>query len=211
MPRILGPENGLPTLLVDNDDSFTMNLAHAFAAAGARVRVTEARLLPWEDLRGVRAIVLSPGPGTPEDARENLNLLQRISIPVLGVCLGMQVIALFSGAAVVRAEEPMHGDTSPIEHSGEGIFRGLPKPFSAARYHSLAVERATLPPELRVIAQAKQKDARPGEIMAIAHATRPLVGVQFHPESFLTPWGPALLRNWLGEIATFWEEPPPHR
>ncbi len=177
-------------LLVDNLDSFTHNLAQAFEVLGAEVSVV--RELPA--LADPTHLVLSPGPGRPEAAEVSRQALEhwKRKIPTLGVCLGHQVIALAYGARVSRAQAPVHGKTSRIRHDGGGLFAGLPSPFEAARYHSLTVEEASLPSELLPCAWSED-----GTLMAFRHATLPLWGVQFHPESFLSPEGGRLLANFL--------------
>lgn len=187
-----------PTILVvDNYDSFTWNLVQLLASvAGERARVhvvfndvasAEALLAtkPWR-------VVVSPGPKGPADAGVSVAMLREAVCPVLGVCLGHQCLAVAFGARVVRAREPVHGKPEAITHDGRGLFAGVPSPFRAARYHSLTVDEATLPPSLRVTARA-----RDGTVMALRHDTRALVGVQFHPESVLTEHGAALVRNFL--------------
>ncbi len=188
-------------LMIDNYDSFTYNLVQAMAAAGAEVEVvrndaeTPERLLA----RGPRGIVLSPGPGRPEQAGICLELLAvRPPVPVLGVCLGHQALGIAFGARVERAPVLMHGKTSAVHHAGEGLFAGLPDPFEATRYHSLAVPGASLTAELVPLARADD-----GVLMGMRHVSLPYHGVQFHPESVLTPAGPYLLANFLalcGEI-----------
>lgn len=184
-------------LLIDNYDSFTHNLWQALGACagGEEVRVVRNDALAPDALVALRPrrVVLSPGPGHPRDARLSLlapALLPRV--PLLGVCLGHQALALAEGARVVRAPRPTHGRALPILHDGQGVLAALPARFEAALYHSLVVEEASLPPALRVAARTEA-----GDIMALRHVARPHVGVQFHPESFLTPAGPALLAAFL--------------
>jgi anthranilate synthase/aminodeoxychorismate synthase-like glutamine amidotransferase len=191
-------------LVIDNYDSFTFNLVQALQAAGADVRVVRNDAIdragvealaddPAGDLRG---IVISPGPGDPRTAGvsvETIKVAAGRAIPLLGVCLGMQSMAVAFGASIVRAPTLVHGEASEVDHDGEGLLRGLPPSFMAARYHSLCVDRATLPAELRVSA-VSEEDA---VVMGLRHATLPLEGVQFHPESVLTPQGPHLLANFL--------------
>jgi anthranilate synthase/aminodeoxychorismate synthase-like glutamine amidotransferase len=188
-------------LMIDNYDSFTYNLVQAMTAAGAEVEVvrndaeTPERLLA----RRPRGIVLSPGPGRPEQAGICLELLAvRPPVPVLGVCLGHQALGIAFGARVERAPVLMHGKTSLVRHAGEGVFAGLPDPFEATRYHSLAVPEASLTGELVPLARSGD-----GVLMGMRHRSLPYHGVQFHPESVLTPAGPYLLANFLalcGEI-----------
>jgi len=185
-------------LLVDNYDSFTYNLAQALGALGATVdvvRADDARLVAAIDARPDR-LVISPGPGRPEAAGRSPQLVREAperGIPTLGVCLGLQCAAIAFGARVVRAPEPRHGKTSFVRHDGQGIFRGVPDPTEATRYHSLMVEEASLPAELAVTARSDD-----GVVMALRHARLPLEAVQFHPESVLTKDGMRMLENFLG-------------
>ncbi|HTB23420.1 MAG TPA: aminodeoxychorismate/anthranilate synthase component II [bacterium] len=183
-------------LVLDNLDSFTYNLVQILRAQGAAVAVRRAGAAGG--LKALKALkpshlVLSPGPGRPEGARESLAAIKAFAgrIPVLGVCLGHQALALVFGGSVGRAARPVHGRASAMRHDGQGIFKGLPNPFLAGRYHSLAVHPAGLPPALKVSAWTGA-----GEIMGLRHASG-AEGVQFHPESILTPCGPRLLANFL--------------
>ena len=182
-------------LLIDNYDSFTFNLVQVFRSQGAQVEVVrndEVRMTDIERMRPT-SIVLSPGPGRPEDAGVCLDLArQGLGVPTLGVCLGHQVLAQAEGASIIAAHEPRHGKTSWIEHDGEGLCQGLDNPFEAMRYHSLVVDPDTLPAVWQP--QAWSDD---GVLMAMRHTTRPYWGVQFHPESILSPLGPHLLANFL--------------
>jgi len=184
-------------LVIDNYDSFTWNLVQALQSLGAEVEVHRNDALGVEDARALEpeAVVLSPGPCTPAEAGVSVPLIRALSgsLPILGVCLGHQAIGAAFGGTVRRAGRVVHGKTSPVAHQGSGLFTGLPRPLQAGRYHSLVVDRATLPAELEVTATS----ADDGEVMALRHRTHPTVGVQFHPESVLTPDGPALLRNFL--------------
>jgi anthranilate synthase component 2 len=184
-------------LLIDNYDSFTWNLAQYLGELGATVEVRRNDAI---DLDAVRAlspghIVISPGPGRPEDAGVSVAVVRELGadVPILGVCLGHQAIGLAFGGEVVRAPRPMHGKTSMIEHDGRGVFAGLTAPFTAARYHSLIVAEAGLPDELEIAARA----AGEGSIMALRHRNWPVHGVQFHPESVMTGEGRRILRNFL--------------
>ena len=185
-------------LLVDNYDSFTYNLAQAMGALGAVVDVVRAddpRLQAAIDARPDR-LVISPGPGRPEAAGRSPSLVREAperGIPTLGVCLGLQCAAIAFGARVVRAPEPRHGKTSFVRHDGKGIFKGVPDPTEATRYHSLMVDEASLPVDLAVTARSDD-----GVVMALRHARLPLEAVQFHPESVLTKDGMLMLENFLG-------------
>ena len=191
-------------LVVDNYDSFTFNLVQALQAAGADVRVVRndaidragVEALAADPEAHLRGIVISPGPGNPDDAGVSVDTIKVAAerqIPLLGVCLGMQSMAAAYGAAIVRAPTLVHGEATEVTHDGAGLLAGMPPSFMAARYHSLAVDAATLPPELRVTAMSEDDRV----VMGIRHATLPLEGVQFHPESVLTPDGPHLLANFL--------------
>jgi anthranilate synthase component 2 len=183
-------------LVIDNYDSFTYNLVQYFGELGADVRVIRNDAIAPEAIDALHpeAIVISPGPGAPRDAGISVPVIRRYGgrLPVLGVCLGHQAIGEAFGGRVVRAARIMHGKTSPIRHDGRGVFRGLSDPFEATRYHSLLVERATLPPMLEVSAWTAE-----GEIMGLRHREHLIEGVQFHPESILTSEGRALLANFL--------------
>jgi anthranilate synthase/aminodeoxychorismate synthase-like glutamine amidotransferase len=182
-------------LMIDNYDSFTYNLVQMLTAAGAEVEVVrnDAQSVKALLAREPDGIVLSPGPGRPEDAGVCLDLLRRRArVPLLGVCLGHQALGLAFGATVDRAPRLMHGKTSPIRHGDAGIFAGLPNPFEATRYHSLEVKEPTLPAELEPLAWADD-----GTLMGMRHRELPYWGVQFHPESVLTASGPHLLANFL--------------
>lgn len=184
-------------VVVDNYDSFTFNLVQYLAELGAEVRVFRNDAIDRAGIEALapRGVLVGPGPGRPEDSAVSLDVIRDGSLPVLGVCLGHQAIGELFGGRVVRAERLMHGRTSPVEHDGRGVFAGLPSPFTATRYHSLLVERASLPDVLEVSAWTAE-----GEIMGLRHRERPIEGVQFHPESFLTEHGHALLANWLRAI-----------
>lgn len=191
-------------LVVDNYDSFTFNLVQALQAAGADVRVVRNDALDRDGVEALaddpdahlRGIVISPGPGDPDDAGvsvEAIRVAAERRIPLLGVCLGMQSMAAAYGAAIVRAPTLVHGEASEVHHDGAGLLAGMPEDFPAARYHSLCVDPATLPEELYVTATSPDD----GVVMGLRHRTLPIEGVQFHPESVLTPDGPHLLANFL--------------
>ncbi len=186
-------------LVVDNYDSFTYNLVQYLAEAGADVRVFRNDAIDVEGISALapEGILLSPGPGTPDDAGISLEVVRRLagSIPIFGVCLGHQTIAQAYGGRVVRAGRLMHGRTSPVLHRGEGVFRALPSPLTATRYHSLIVEKESLPEALAITAWTEE-----GEIMGIRHVELDVEGVQFHPESFLTEHGHALIGNFLSRL-----------
>ena len=190
-------------LMIDNYDSFTFNLVQYFGELGEDVRVIRNDEMTLPALRALRpsAIVISPGPGTPDDAGVSLEVLQRLGgeVPVFGVCLGHQSIGQAFGGRVIRAKEIMHGKTSPIHHAGKGVFHGLPDPFEATRYHSLVVEQSTLPDCLEITAWTEHANGSIDEIMGLRHRTLPIEGVQFHPESILTQHGHAMLRNFLAQ------------
>jgi len=183
-------------LMIDNYDSFTFNLVQYLAELGHAVKVArndEIGVAEAEELRP-RAIVISPGPGRPEHAGISLELVARLAgrVPILGVCLGHQAIGQAFGGKVVRAKRVMHGKVSPIAHDGRGVFHGLPQQFIATRYHSLGVERASLPDCLEVSAEAED-----GEIMGLRHRSLRVEGVQFHPEAMLTEHGHKMLQNFI--------------
>ena len=187
-------------LLLDNYDSFTWNLAHYLEELGAEPHVAlhDEVSVDWVKRQGFDAWVISPGPGTPDDGGISLELARAAAgdTPLLGVCLGHQALAQVYGARIVRAEILMHGKTSEILHDGRELFGTLPSPFEAMRYHSLVVDPASLPPELRVTARTAD-----GVVMGIRHRSRPSFGIQFHPESVLTLAGKALLANFLSIAA----------
>ena len=183
-------------LVVDNYDSFTYNLVHYLAELGAQTHVVRNDDLTVEEAWALKpeAVLLSPGPCAPDQAGICLSLIETAAetMPILGVCLGHQSIGQAFGGEVVRAKTLMHGKTSPILHEARGVFGGLPSPFTATRYHSLAVRRETLPDALEVTAWTED-----GEIMGLSHRTRPIHGVQFHPESIATEHGHAMIANFL--------------
>jgi anthranilate synthase/aminodeoxychorismate synthase-like glutamine amidotransferase len=183
-------------LLIDNYDSFTYNLVQAFLVLGADVRVyrNDAITVPEALALDPTHLCISPGPGTPRDAGISMDMIRAFAgrVPVFGVCLGHQAIVEVFGGKVVRAGRLMHGKTSPVEHDGRGLFVGLPQPCEVGRYHSLIAQPESLPAVLRVTARTPE-----GEIMGVRHRDLAVEGVQFHPESVLTPEGPQLMRNFL--------------
>jgi len=183
-------------LMIDNYDSFTYNLVQYFGELGEDVRVYRNNKITLDEIETLhpRRLVVSPGPCTPKEAGVSVDAIKRFGgqIPVLGVCLGHQSLAVAFGGEVVRAERLMHGKTSRIQHDGKAIFRDLPNPFEATRYHSLIVKRSTLPSCFEISAETPE-----GEIMGIRHRSLGVEGVQFHPESILTTVGKDLLRNFL--------------
>ncbi len=187
-------------LMIDNYDSFTYNLVQYFGELGEDVRVARNDEITLDEIAELspQCICISPGPCSPNEAGISVPLLERFSasIPILGICLGHQAIGQAFGGRVVRARSLLHGKTSPIHHSGAGVFERLPEPFTAARYHSLAVERDSLPACLEVTAWTDD-----GEIMGLRHRTVPVEGVQFHPESIATEHGHVMLKNFLSKIS----------
>lgn len=183
-------------VVVDNYDSFTYNLVQYLLSLGATcdVRLNDRTTSEEIEVEKPNGILLSPGPGTPDDAGVTLDVIRKLSgkIPIFGVCLGHQSIGQAYGGNVIRAPRLMHGKTSPIEHDGKSLFAGLPSPFDATRYHSLIVEESSLPATLEVSARTAE-----GEIMGLRHKTLPVEGVQFHPESILTDHGLNMVQNWL--------------
>ena len=187
-------------LVIDNYDSFTYNVVHYLEELGARTVVLRNDKITVPEIRKKRpyAIVISPGPCSPKEAGISNDVIRECSgrIPLLGICLGHQCIGYAFGGDVVRARRIVHGKTSPIYHNRKDIFKGLPVPFEATRYHSLIIKRATLPKELAITAETKA-----GEIMGVRHVTHPTFGIQFHPESIKTADGHALLKNFLAIAA----------
>jgi para-aminobenzoate synthetase component 2 len=187
-------------LIIDNYDSFTYNLLQRIGELGGEVEVYRNDKITVREIerRGPSHIIISPGPRTPKEGGISNDVIRYFSgkVPLLGVCLGHQCIGYAYGAQVVRADRLMHGKTSPIYHDGKGVFRDLPNPFSATRYHSLIIKEDTVPPEFEITAHTDQ-----GELMGIRHKEYPLEGVQFHPESFLTEEGRKLLKNFMEIVA----------
>jgi len=185
-------------LMIDNYDSFTYNLVQYFSELGADLKVYRNDVLTIAQIKKLRPrkIVISPGPGRPEDAGISVDIIKELGgkIPILGVCLGHQGIGYAFGGKIIRASRLMHGKTSLIEHDGKELYKGVEKPFEATRYHSLVIEKKSLPSCLEVTAETKDKDR---EIMGIRHKSLPIWGVQYHPESILTKAGKLILKNFL--------------
>ena len=184
-------------LMIDNYDSFVYNLAAYFQELGQEIRVVRNDRVSVEDLaemKKLEGLVISPGPGRPEDGGVSQEAVRHFTgrIPILGVCLGHQIIGHAFGAGVVRGSRPMHGKVTRICHRGEGLFKGLPESYPVTRYHSLIVERSTVPGQLRVDALSED-----GAVMALSHREYPLYGIQFHPEAVLTEYGHELLENFI--------------
>ncbi|MFQ3578041.1 MAG: aminodeoxychorismate/anthranilate synthase component II [Verrucomicrobiia bacterium] len=183
-------------LVIDNYDSFTYNLVQYFGELGCEMVVRRNDAITLEEIRQLRPshICISPGPGTPDESGISMKTIAEFGrvVPILGVCLGHQCIGQLYGGQVIRAERLMHGKTSPVHHDGRGVFKNLPNPFQATRYHSLIVRRETFPSELEITAWTAEN-----EIMGLRHRTLPIHGVQFHPESILTSEGKQLLSNFL--------------
>ena len=183
-------------VMIDNYDSFTYNIFQQLAERGVELKVIRNDQINISELQALNPshLIISPGPGNPDQAGISMDAIKEFAgkIPVLGVCLGHQSLAQVFGGKVIRADRLMHGKTSPIHHDGTSVFKGLPDPFDATRYHSLIVERSSLPKELRITAWTEE-----GEIMGMEHTELPVHGVQFHPESILTCEGKRLLQNFL--------------
>jgi anthranilate synthase component 2 len=188
-------------LMIDNYDSFTYNIVQYLGELKADVKVVRNDEVTVEQIRALKPekLVISPGPCTPREAGVSMAAIEAFAgeIPILGVCLGHQAIGAVFGGRVIRARQVMHGKISPIFHSGTSVFRGLPSPFNATRYHSLVIERDTLPDCLEITAWTQLDDGSIDEIMGVRHKTLAVEGVQFHPESILTEHGHAMLRNFL--------------
>ena len=186
-------------LLLDNYDSFTYNIDQLFSDIGAQVEVVRSDKISIDGIRakGYRSIIISPGPGIPQDAGISEEVIRQLGgdIPILGICLGHQAIGEVFGGRVVRAREIVHGKASPIRHSGTGLYRDIPNPTEVARYHSLIIARENLPDVLDVTSQLDD-----GTIMGVRHKTLPIEGIQFHPESILTPEGRRMMQNYLTDI-----------
>ena len=188
-------------LMIDNYDSFTFNLVQYLQMLGAEVKVVRNDAMSVEQIAALKPshIVVSPGPKTPNEAGVSLQVIRELgpNIPVFGVCLGHQSIGQVYGGDVIRASNIMHGKTSPIRHEGKGVLAGLPDRYEATRYHSLVVDKHTLPAELEITAWTENPDGSMEEIMGLGHRQHPVEGVQFHPESILTQHGHALMKNFL--------------
>jgi len=187
--------NATKILVVDNYDSFVYNLVQYLGQLGAEVTVVRNDEVEFESITAFDGVLISPGPGTPEEAGASIELIRLCAakkIPLFGVCLGHQAIGVAFGATVTRAPELMHGKTSVVQHNGHGLMRNVPSPFTATRYHSLAIVPETLPAELEVTGSTES-----GIVMSIEHRELPISGVQFHPESVLTEHGYTMLANWL--------------
>ena len=186
-------------LLLDNYDSFTYNIDQLFSDIGAQVEVVRSDKISIDGIHanGYRGIIISPGPGIPQDAGISEEVIRQLGgeIPILGICLGHQAIGEVFGGRVVRAGEIVHGKASPIRHSGTGLYRDIPNPTEVARYHSLIIARENLPDVLDVTSQLDD-----GTIMGVRHKTLPIEGIQFHPESILTPEGRRMMQNYLTDI-----------
>lgn len=186
-------------LLLDNYDSFTYNIDQLFSDIGAQVEVIRSDKISIDEIRtnGYRGIIISPGPGIPQDAGISEEVIRQLGgeIPILGICLGHQAIGEVFGGRIVRAGEIVHGKASPICHCGTGLYQGIPEHTQVARYHSLIIERESLPDVLEVTSQLDN-----GTIMGVRHKTFPIEGIQFHPESILTPDGRAMMKNYLKDI-----------
>ena len=186
-------------LLLDNYDSFTYNIYQLFSDIGAQVEVVRSDKISIDEIRanGYRGVIISPGPGIPQDAGISEEVIRQLGgeIPILGICLGHQAIGEVFGGRVVRAGEIVHGKASPIRHSGTGLYRDIPNPTEVARYHSLIITRENLPDVLDVTSQLDD-----GTIMGVRHKTLPIEGIQFHPESILTPEGRRMMQNYLTDI-----------
>ena len=184
-------------LVIDNYDSFTYNLVQYLGELGADIRVRRNDQVTVDEVAAMRParIVISPGPGRPENAGVTLDVIRRVgaTTPILGVCLGHQAIGVAYGGTVCRAKKPMHGKTSTVVHDGKGVFKGISEPFQAGRYHSLIIAGGDVPAELEIAARAREEDI----IMAVRHRTHPVHGVQFHPESVLTDEGRRILQNFI--------------
>ena len=188
--------------LVDNYDSFTWNLVHALGALGAEVDVYRNDAITVDEIAAKKpdAIVISPGPGTPDQSGISLEIVERLgaTTPIFGVCLGNQTIGQVYGGKVVRGPEPIHGKLSTINHTGKGVMHGINGPFEATRYHSLVVDKKSVPGELAIVAETDD-----GLVMGLAHKTHPVHGVQFHPESIASEHGQTILKNFL-DLAAQW-------
>lgn len=186
-------------LFIDNYDSFTYNLVNLLGKIEPNLKVVRNDEIPLKQIADLKpeGIVISPGPGRPEDAGISMDVIKKYGpdIPVLGICLGHQSIGQIYGGKVIRADYPVHGKTSQVKPTSHFVFTEIPSPFEATRYHSLIVERKSLPDSLKIIAETEE-----GVIMGLQHKQYPITGLQFHPESILTPQGPQMLANWLNQV-----------
>ena len=184
-------------IMLDNYDSFTYNIVQYFSTLGHPLTIFSPDQIDLEGIRALKptAIILSPGPGHPQEATLAMEIVQNISCPILGICLGMQVIGRAFGASIIRTAEPMHGKTAAIHHTQKSIFAQIPTPFAATRYHSLAIERESLPAELELLAWTETIAGESDVIMGIQHRHKPILCVQFHPESILSEHGYKLFDN----------------
>ncbi len=200
------PGAGLHVLVIDNYDSFVYNLVQYLGELGTRTTVWRNDQATVNDIRVLApdSVLISPGPGHPADARLSVDAVRELGteLPILGVCLGLQTLGMVHGARIVRAPELVHGKASMIHHDGAGVFAGLPQPFPATRYHSLVVDRKTVPAHLAVTAETQD-----GLVMGLRHRNLPLEAVQFHPESVLTRSGHQLLANWLDQLTARCSQP----
>lgn len=191
-------------LMIDNYDSFTFNLVQYFGELGCEVEVARNDEITLEQIaeKAPSHLVISPGPCTPNEAGISLDAIARYAgqLPILGVCLGHQSIGQAFGGKIVHAGQIMHGKTSPVKHTDSGLFKGLAKPFTATRYHSLVIEQASLPDCLEVTAWTENEDGSREEIMGVRHKELPIQGAQFHPESILTESGHQMLKNYLEQV-----------
>ena len=191
-------------LVVDNYDSFVYNLVQYLGQLGAEVDVRRSDAVGAQDTEGYAGVLISPGPGMPQDAGNSMQIVSACAsrrVPLFGVCLGLQAIGAVYGSPIIRAPELLHGKTSLVEHSGVGVLAGLPSPFTATRYHSLAVDESALSPEIEVTARTAS-----GVVMALRHTSLPIEAVQFHPESVLTQGGHRIVANWLTQCGASIDE-----
>lgn len=191
--------------MLDNNDSFTYNIVQYFSTLGYPLTVFTPDQIDLEGILALKptAVILSPGPGHPQDATLAIEIVQNLTCPILGICLGMQVIGLAHGATIIRTAEPIHGKTSAIHHTQKSIFAQVPTPFVATRYHSLAIDRDSLPPNLELLAWTETTAGDKDVVMGVQHRHKPIMGVQFHPESILSEQGYKLFDNFC-ILARLW-------